>query len=166
MDIAAEVQAKARAAKEASRVLALAPTRTKNEVLSQMARGLEEKAATILEANRADHEKHAAGYYVGLIDGEAGPGLQLAGAGVAWSPLARFGVATGSVSRSEGDSAGTQWSGGYQWFGQRAGFDVNVQRADAGYRDLGTLDGGGAPLRGRTSAPTVDRSTTTDGMAA
>jgi len=54
MDIAAEVQAKARAAKEASRVLALAPTRTKNEVLSQMARGLEEKAATILEANRAD----------------------------------------------------------------------------------------------------------------
>ncbi|MEK7371727.1 MAG: glutamate-5-semialdehyde dehydrogenase [candidate division NC10 bacterium] len=54
MDIAAEVQAKARAAKEASRVLALAPTRTKNEALSQMARGLEEKAATILEANRAD----------------------------------------------------------------------------------------------------------------
>ncbi|MBI3108073.1 MAG: glutamate-5-semialdehyde dehydrogenase [Candidatus Rokubacteria bacterium] len=54
MDIAARVQAKARAAKEASRVLALAPTRTKNEVLTQMARGLEEKAATILEANRAD----------------------------------------------------------------------------------------------------------------
>ena len=54
MDIAAEVQAKARAAKEGSRVLALAPTRTKNEALSQMARGLEEKAATILEANRAD----------------------------------------------------------------------------------------------------------------
>ncbi|MDP2626282.1 MAG: glutamate-5-semialdehyde dehydrogenase [Candidatus Rokubacteria bacterium] len=54
MDIAAEVQAKAHAAKEASRVLALAPTRTKNETLSQMARGLEEKAATILEANRAD----------------------------------------------------------------------------------------------------------------
>ena len=54
MDIAAEVQAKARAAKEASRVLALAPTRTKNEALSQMARGLEEKAASILEANRAD----------------------------------------------------------------------------------------------------------------
>ena len=54
MDIAVEVQAKARAAKEASRVLALAPTRTKNEALSQMARGLEEKAATILGANRAD----------------------------------------------------------------------------------------------------------------
>src|SRR3990167_5647663 len=54
MDIAAEVQAKARAAKEASRVGAPAPTRTKNEALSQMARGLEEKAATILEANRAD----------------------------------------------------------------------------------------------------------------
>jgi len=57
MDIAAEVQAKARAAKEASRVLALAPTRTKNEALSQMARGLEEKAATVLEANRADLDR-------------------------------------------------------------------------------------------------------------
>ena len=86
------------------------------------------------------------------LHGEAGPGLQLAGAGVAWSPLARFGVATGSISRSEGDSAGTQWSGGYQWFGQRAGFDVNVQRADAGYRDLGTLDGGSVPLRAQDRA--------------
>ena len=57
MDIAARVQAKARAAKEASRVLALAPTRTKNEALSQMARGLEEKAATVLEANRADLDR-------------------------------------------------------------------------------------------------------------
>ena len=86
------------------------------------------------------------------LHGEAGPGLQLVGAGVAWSPLARFGVATGSISRSEGDSAGTQWSGGYQWFGQRAGFDVNVQRADAGYRDLGTLDGGSVPLRAQDRA--------------
>ncbi len=86
------------------------------------------------------------------LHGEAGPDLQLAGAGLAWSPLARFGVATGSVSRSEGDGAGTQWSGGYQWFGQRAGFDVNVQRADAGYRDLGTLDGGSVPLRAQDRA--------------
>ncbi len=86
------------------------------------------------------------------LHGEAGPGLQLAGAGVAWSPLARLGVATGSVSRSDGDSIGTQWSGGYQWFGQRAGFDLNVQRADAGYRDLGTLDGGSVPLRAQDRA--------------
>src|SRR3990167_1000358 len=69
MDIAAEVQAKARAAKEASRVLALAPTRTKNEALSQMARGLEEKAATILEANRGDLDRaRAKGFTRAFVD--------------------------------------------------------------------------------------------------
>ena len=57
MDIAAAVEARARAAKEASRTLALASTRAKNEALAQMARGLEEKAATILEANRADLDR-------------------------------------------------------------------------------------------------------------
>ena len=57
MDIAAEVIAKARAAKEASRILALASTKAKNEALGQMARGLEEKAATILGANRADLDR-------------------------------------------------------------------------------------------------------------
>lgn len=57
MDVAAHVEAKARAAKEASRVLGLAPTRTKNEALQQMARGLEEKAAAILDANRRDLER-------------------------------------------------------------------------------------------------------------
>jgi glutamate-5-semialdehyde dehydrogenase len=57
MNIAAAVEAKARAAKEASRALALASTRTKNEALTQMARGLEEKAGTILEANRADLDR-------------------------------------------------------------------------------------------------------------
>jgi glutamate-5-semialdehyde dehydrogenase len=54
MDIAALVEAKARAAKEAAQRLALASTRAKNEALAQMARGLEEKMAPILEANRAD----------------------------------------------------------------------------------------------------------------
>jgi glutamate-5-semialdehyde dehydrogenase len=54
MDIAALVEAKARAAREAAQRLALASTRAKNEALAQMARGLEEKMAPILEANRAD----------------------------------------------------------------------------------------------------------------
>jgi glutamate-5-semialdehyde dehydrogenase len=57
MDVTAHVEAKARAAKEAASVLALAPTRTKNDALAQMARGLEEKAATVLEANRTDLER-------------------------------------------------------------------------------------------------------------
>ncbi|MCI0546897.1 MAG: glutamate-5-semialdehyde dehydrogenase [Candidatus Rokubacteria bacterium] len=57
MDIAGQVEAKARAAREASRALALAPTRMKNDALLQMARGLEEKTATILEANRADLDR-------------------------------------------------------------------------------------------------------------
>jgi len=57
MDVTAHVEGKARAAKESARVLALAPTRTKNEALHQMARGLEEKTATVLEANRADLER-------------------------------------------------------------------------------------------------------------
>jgi glutamate-5-semialdehyde dehydrogenase len=54
MDVVAHVTAKARAAKEAARALALASTRAKNEALLQMARGLEEKTAALLEANRAD----------------------------------------------------------------------------------------------------------------
>jgi glutamate-5-semialdehyde dehydrogenase len=68
-DIAAAVAAKARAAKEASRALALAPTRVKNEALGQMARALEEKAATIIEANRADLERaRAKGYARAFVD--------------------------------------------------------------------------------------------------
>ena len=57
MDVTAHVTAKARAAKEAARALALASTRAKNEALLQMARGLEEKTAPVLEANRADLER-------------------------------------------------------------------------------------------------------------
>lgn len=57
MDIRDLVEVKARTAKEAARALALCSTKTKNEALSQMARGLEEKAAMILEANRADLER-------------------------------------------------------------------------------------------------------------
>jgi glutamate-5-semialdehyde dehydrogenase len=54
MDIRAQVEAKARAACEAKTVLALTPTRLRNDALLQMARGLEEKTRQILEANRAD----------------------------------------------------------------------------------------------------------------
>lgn len=57
MDVREMVEARARAAKEAARALALSPTKMKNDALLQMARGLEEKAATILEANRADLER-------------------------------------------------------------------------------------------------------------
>jgi glutamate-5-semialdehyde dehydrogenase len=57
MEIQGLVEAKARAAKEASRHLALVPTKVKNEALQQMARGLEEKCAMVLEANRRDLER-------------------------------------------------------------------------------------------------------------
>jgi glutamate-5-semialdehyde dehydrogenase len=57
MDVAAHVESKARAAKEAAAALALAPTRVKNEALQQMARGLEEKTPAVLEANRADLDR-------------------------------------------------------------------------------------------------------------
>ena len=69
MDAAAHVTGKARAAKDAARVLALASTRTKDEALQQMARGLEEKTAAIIEANRADLERgRAAGLTRAFLD--------------------------------------------------------------------------------------------------
>jgi glutamate-5-semialdehyde dehydrogenase len=57
MDVTALIEHKARAAREAARTLALCSTRIRNEALQQMARGLEEKAAAILEANHADVER-------------------------------------------------------------------------------------------------------------
>ncbi len=69
MDAAAHVEMKAKAAKEASRLLALASTRTKNEALTQMARGLEERTAAILDANRHDLERaRAAGHARAFVD--------------------------------------------------------------------------------------------------
>jgi glutamate-5-semialdehyde dehydrogenase len=56
-DIRELVTARARAAREASRALALASSRAKNEGLLQMARGVEERAPAILRANRADLER-------------------------------------------------------------------------------------------------------------
>ena len=52
MEIREFVEAKARAAKEASRTLALCSPKAKNEALLQMARGLEEKTGMVQEANR------------------------------------------------------------------------------------------------------------------
>jgi glutamate-5-semialdehyde dehydrogenase len=69
MDIAAAVAAKARAAKNASRALALATTKQKNDALAQMSRALEEKSATILDANRADLERaRTKGYARAFVD--------------------------------------------------------------------------------------------------
>jgi len=51
------VTARARAAREGARALALCTTRIKNEALTQMARGLEEKGAALVDANRADVER-------------------------------------------------------------------------------------------------------------
>jgi glutamate-5-semialdehyde dehydrogenase len=65
----AQVEAKARAAKEAARILMLAPSRTKTDALHQMARGLEEKVATVLEANRADLDRaRSAGFSRAFLD--------------------------------------------------------------------------------------------------
>jgi glutamate-5-semialdehyde dehydrogenase len=69
MDVAAQVEARARAAREASRLLALAPTKLKNDALLQMARGLEEKAQAVLDANRADLERvRSAGLTRAFVD--------------------------------------------------------------------------------------------------
>jgi len=69
MDAAAHVEGKAKAAKEASRVLALASTRAKNEALAQMARGLEERTGAIMDANRHDLERaRAAGHARAFVD--------------------------------------------------------------------------------------------------
>src|SRR5881296_71112 len=57
MDARTLVETRVRAARAAARALALCPTRTKNEALTQMARGLVEKAEALLEANRADRAR-------------------------------------------------------------------------------------------------------------
>ncbi|MBI4608276.1 MAG: glutamate-5-semialdehyde dehydrogenase [Candidatus Rokubacteria bacterium] len=63
------VEAKARAAREAGRVLGLCPTRVKDDALVQMARGLDEKVETLIEANRADLERaRARGHTRAFLD--------------------------------------------------------------------------------------------------
>ena len=61
MDPKRLVEARARAAREGARGLALCSTKTKNDALLQMARGLEEKAAALIEVNHADLERARAG---------------------------------------------------------------------------------------------------------
>lgn len=83
------------------------------------------------------------------LHGESGPSLKVAGAGMAWSPLGRYGVINAAYATSNGDGIppGHQNSVGYQWFGQLVGFDLYRQRGTHAFRDLGSLDAGGAPLR-------------------
>jgi glutamate-5-semialdehyde dehydrogenase len=57
MNLQELVEARARAARAAAPALAQCPPRVKNEALAAMARGLEEKMAQVLEANRADLER-------------------------------------------------------------------------------------------------------------
>jgi len=57
MKIRELVEQRARAARVAARAMALASSRVKNEALAQMARGIEEKAGAIREANRIDLER-------------------------------------------------------------------------------------------------------------
>src|SRR5436305_6438528 len=54
IDVRALVEAKARAARDAARALALCPTKIKNDALVLMAGGLVEKTAALLEAKRDD----------------------------------------------------------------------------------------------------------------
>ncbi|MBI3634675.1 MAG: glutamate-5-semialdehyde dehydrogenase [Candidatus Rokubacteria bacterium] len=69
MDVRSLVGARARAAKDAAYTLAQLPTKVKNDALMQMARGLEEKSAALLEANRADVERaRAQGHPRAFID--------------------------------------------------------------------------------------------------
>jgi glutamate-5-semialdehyde dehydrogenase len=69
MDVRTFVEDKARAARKAAQALALSPTRVRNEALQAMARGLEEKTAALLEANRADLERaRAAGHPRAFLD--------------------------------------------------------------------------------------------------
>jgi glutamate-5-semialdehyde dehydrogenase len=68
-DVRELVEGRARAARAASRVLATASARIKNEALAQMARGVEEKAGAILDANRADLERaRGAGHPRAFLD--------------------------------------------------------------------------------------------------
>jgi glutamate-5-semialdehyde dehydrogenase len=57
IDVRELVQTRARAAREAARALGLAGARVKSDALLAMARGLEEKAPAVLDANRADLER-------------------------------------------------------------------------------------------------------------
>lgn len=88
---------------------------------------------------------------------EAGEGLQVGGAGLNWSPGARWGLLSAAYARSDGDSSGYQTSVGYQWNAPAWGFDLQSQRRSTGYRDLGDLSVELA--QGPTSLRSEDRAT-------
>src|SRR5262245_7040255 len=69
MDPKRLVQARARSAREGARALALCSTKVKNDALAQMARGLGEQTAALIDANRADVERaRAAGHPRAFLD--------------------------------------------------------------------------------------------------
>lgn len=57
MDSHTLAESKARAARAAASVLALTPTKVKNDALFEMARGLEEKTQPLIEVNRSDLDR-------------------------------------------------------------------------------------------------------------
>lgn len=93
---------------------------------------------------------------------EGGEGLQVGGAGLNWSPGARWGLISLAYARSDGDSSGEQTSIGYQWNAPEWGFDMQSQRRSEGYRDLGDLSAD--PLLGPTSLRSEDRATVWAGI--
>ena len=70
---------------------------------------------------------------------ESGPNLTLAGLGMVWSPFGHLGVVAASAAHSQGNGDGWQRSLGYQYTSQHFGLDLQAQRANRGYRDLGSL---------------------------
>lgn len=130
--------------------------------------GLLRRGFGVTSDDYGDHVVASASWRRGVSDdftvelhGEAGHDLRQGGAGFAWSPLGRYGVLSASYAHSArgraagplpGSPSGDQHAVGYQWYGQHVGFDLYAQRASAGYRDLGTLDGGSPPLRAQDRA--------------
>jgi glutamate-5-semialdehyde dehydrogenase len=69
MDPKRLVHTRARAARQGARALALCATRVKNDALLQMARGLEEKAASLIDVNRVDVDRaRASGHPRAFLD--------------------------------------------------------------------------------------------------
>jgi outer membrane usher protein len=77
---------------------------------------------------------------------EGGSGVLNGGAGLLWR-LGQAGVVSASLAASGGGGwgrRGRQATLGYQYLSPRFSVDLQSQRADAGYSDLGTLEGGPA----------------------
>lgn len=82
------------------------------------------------------------------LHAETAAQVHVAGVGLVWSPLARWGLVTASVARSRGQADGWQRTLGYQWNSARFGLDLQSQRGSAGFRDLGSADALEADARG------------------